>query len=250
MKNTILILVLLFSVSFSAQILQTEASNTQGSSSMAFIDGSSAVNYNAFPGAGKGILFPRTDLTVIAQADIYDTGSLGSASYNPNYYDGLIVFNTGTGAIPATGMGTSTDDVSPGFYFYRNTGTAWNTGVWKPMNGGTASVAITENTAVATNVVTTSADAEQVISLTGSADGVSTHIDLGTTILAANTVKQFRKAIVYDATGYLVIVATGSYDVTTNKFVTGNGMTNILLPAAEDYKVELYYSENIEEEGF
>lgn len=250
MKNTVLILLLLVSVSLSAQILQTEASNTSGSNSMAFIDGSSAVNYNAFPGAGKGILFPRTDLTVIAQADVFDATSLsGSASYNPNYYDGLIVFNTGTGAIPATGMGTSADDVYPGFYFYRNTGTAWNTGVWIPMNGGNAPVTITEGTSVATHV-TTNTGVEHVISLTGSADGVSTHIDLGTTILAANTVKQFRKAIVYDATGYLVIVATGSYDVTTNKFVTGNGMTNILLPAAEDYKVELYYSENIEEEGF
>lgn len=243
MKNTILILVLLVSVSFSAQILQTEASNTQGSSSMAFIDGSSAVNYNAFPGAGKGILFPRTDLTVIAQADIYDAGSIGSASYNPNYYDGLVVFNTGTGAIPATGMGTSNDDVYPGFYFYRNTGTVWNTGVWIPMGIGNAPVELTGNTNPPTLGVTSNVGAENVISLTGSADGVSTHIDLGTTILEANTVKQLRKAIVYDASGNLVFVATGSYDVATNKFVTGNGIMNVVLPAA-DYEVELYYSAN------
>ena len=235
------IFLLVSSLSFS-QVLTNQSPSASAATSLAFIDGSSSSTYNGVANAGKGIVFPRTDLTAVTS--VLDTGSLGSASYNPNYYDGLIVFNTGTGAIPATGMGTSTDDVSPGFYFYRNTGTAWNTGVWKPMNGGTASVAITENTAVATNVVTTSADAEQVISLTGSADGVSTHIDLGTTILAANTVKQFRKAIVYNASGNLVAIASGSYDVTTNKFVTGNGMMNVLLPAAADYKVELYYSAN------
>ena len=235
------IFLLVSSLSFS-QVLTNQSPSASAATSLAFIDGSSSSTYNGVANAGKGIVFPRTDLTAVTS--VLDAGSLGSASYNPNYYDGLIVFNTGTGAIPATGMGTSTDDVSPGFYFYRNTGTAWNTGVWKPMNGGTASVAITENTAVATNVVTTSADAEQVISLTGSADGVSTHIDLGTTILAANTVKQFRKAIVYNASGNLVAIASGSYDVTTNKFVTGNGMMNVLLPAAADYKVELYYSAN------
>ena len=93
------------------------------------------------------------------------------------------------------------------------------------------------------SIVTTNAGVEHVISLTGSADGVSTHIDLGTTILEANTVKQLRKAIVYDASGNLVFVATGSYDVATNKFVTGNGIMNVVLPAA-DYEVELYYSAN------
>jgi len=39
-------------------------------------------------------------------------------------------------------------------------------------------------------------------------------------------------------------VATGSYDSATNKFVTGNGMMNYCLPAATNYKVELYYTSN------
>lgn len=242
MKNIfILTIVILFCNYSFSQIRVNNTSFSTSPAGFAFIDGANSSTYAGVDFAGKGVLFPRTDLTAI-------TGS--RVVFGTNGYDGTIVYNVGTGAIPETGMGTSTDDVSPGFYYYSNSaGTDIDAGVWIPMNGGNAPVTITEDTSVATHV-TTNTGVEHVISLTGSADGVSTHIDLGTTILAANTVKQFRKAIVYDATGYLVIVATGSYDVTTNKFVTGNGMTNILLPAAEDYKVELYYSENIEEEGF
>ena len=248
MKKTISILFVAIATMFTlnAQILTSEGINeSSASNSFAFLDGASSQGYNPFPGAGKGILFPRTDLTVITQADVFDATSLsGAENYNPDYYDGLVVFNTGTGALSGASMGTSEKDVSPGFYFYRNTGTAWNTGVWTPM-GDAAAVAITENTAVATNVVTANADAEQLISLTGSADGVSTHIDLGVTAhLGANAVKQFRRANVYDASGNLVTIATGYYDVATNKFVTGNGMMNLLLPAAADYKVELYYTAN------
>ena len=64
----------------------------------------------------------------------FDQGSVGGASYNPNYYDGLVVYNTGTGAVT---MGTSAADVAPGFYYYANpTRTAWDGGTWTPMGGG------------------------------------------------------------------------------------------------------------------
>ena len=84
----------------------------------------------------------------------------------------------------------------------------------------------------------------KVVSITGMEVGITTHIDLGTTVLPENTVVNFRKAIICDSTGKQVLVATGSYDTATNKFVTGNGMMNYCLPAATDYKVELYYTSN------
>jgi len=92
--------------------------------------------------------------------------------------------------------------------------------------------------------VTVDAFMEKVISFTGTADGVNTHMALGTSVLPTNTVVNFRKAIICDSTGKQVLVATGSYDSATNKFVTGNGMINFLLPAANDYKVELYFTSN------
>ena len=111
---------------------------TQGSipNSMAFIDASSSTAYSgdAANYAGKGILFPSMDLTIALGAAPFDQGSTGGASYNPNYYDGLVVYNTGTGAVT---MGTSAADVAPGFYYYANpTRTAWDGGTWTPMGGG------------------------------------------------------------------------------------------------------------------
>ena len=136
MKNIILSLSFIVSLSVNAQIVQTEGSNTSGNSSMAFIDGSSAITYNPFNGAGKGILFPSTDLTNINAADVFDSGTVGTAAYNPNYYDGLVVYNTGTGAVTGE-MGSGSPDVAPGFYYYANpTRTAWDGGTWTPMGGG------------------------------------------------------------------------------------------------------------------
>ena len=238
---------LVVSLSSSAQILTTQTVNEgQGANSYAFIDGSSSTGYANFNGAGKGILFPRTDLTTLVTTDVYDANSVGTITYNPNYYDGLIVFNTGTGALPASNsMGSTATVVSPGFYYYRNTSSTFAGGEWKPLgSAGSPKVHITENTPTETNLVTANTASEKVISVTGTADGITTHMDLGTTVLPKDTVINFRKAIICDSTGTQVLVATGSYDTATNKFVTGNGMMNYCLPAATNYKVELYYTSN------
>lgn len=245
MKSIILSLSLIVSLSVDAQIVQTEASNTSGSSSMAFIDGSSAIFYNPYKGAGKGILFPSTDLTNINAADVFDSGTVGSASYNPNYYDGLVVYNTGNGAVIGD-MGTGSPDVTPGFYYYANPArTSWDGGTWTPLGsggGGGGAVAVDDDTPTDSDLIINS-NQEKVVRLTGTANGVSTHIDLGTTTLAANTVSTFRKAVVYDATsGHVILESTGAYDPATNVFVTGNGMMNVLLDTGA-YDVELYYTE-------
>lgn len=231
--------------SLNAQILQSEASNTSGSNSMAFIDGSSSSGYGPFKGAGKGILFPSTDLTNINAADVFDSGTVGSASYNPTYYDGLVVYNTGNGAVIGD-MGAGSPDVAPGFYYYANPArTSWDGGTWTPLGsggGGGGAVAVDDNTPTDSDLIINS-NQEKVVRLTGTANGVSTHIDLGTTTLAADTVGTFRKAVVYDAiSGHVILESTGAYNTTTNVFVTGNGMMNVLLDIGA-YDVELYYTE-------
>ena len=66
---------------------------------------------------GKGLLFPTTDLTQWT----FDTsaGVLDGINF-PTYYDGMIVYNTGTGNTLA-GQGQQIV-VAPGFYYFRNPG--------------------------------------------------------------------------------------------------------------------------------
>ncbi len=207
--------------------------------SLAFINGAAASTYTNVNFAGKGILYPKTDLTSI-------TGS--SVANATNNYDGLVVYNIGTGPIPTDALGTSDEDVAPGFYYYSNPSESGvDSGVWTPLGSGggsgVGSIVITDNTPVDTNVTTAATDIVKVNRLEGTADGVNTFLDLGTTNLAGDTVKQFRKALIYDSNNELVTIATGSYDVTTNILVTGNGLMNLLLPAGT-YSVELYYTSN------
>ncbi|MBT3547426.1 MAG: hypothetical protein HN487_07030 [Flavobacterium sp.] len=239
------IAVMLFSVTAVAQIRTFNSpNNAVAGNSSAFIDASSNVGANNSASLGKGILFPKTDLTIFSA--FLSVGTLGLNNNYRNYFDGMIVFNTATGQ-------SSIGDVSvePGFYYYSNPGQNFptgnvNAGSWKPLGGEGISprVHITENTPSETNLVTSNATSEKVVSLTGSADGISTHIVLGTDVLSANSVVDFRKAIICDGTGKLVMVSTGSYDSATNTFVTGNGMMNMCLPEATNYKVELYYTSN------
>lgn len=211
--------------------------------SLAFLDGSSNPGYNSAGAnyAGKGIIFPSTDLTMALNGAPFDQTAVGGASYNPNFYDGLVVYNTGIGAVT---MGASAEDVAPGFYYYDNSArVAWDGGTWTPMGGGGGgALAVPDDTPMDSDLITGTTP-ERIVRLSGTADGVSTHIDLGTTILAANTVATFRKSIVYDGTtGHVILEASGSYDSATNIFVTGNSMMNVLLPAGT-YTVEVYYTE-------
>jgi len=213
---------------------------TQGSipNSMAFIDASSSTAYSgdAANYAGKGILFPSMDLTIALGAAPFDQGSTGGASYNPNYYDGLVVYNTGTGAVT---MGTSAADVAPGFYYYANpTRTAWDGGTWTPMGGGAAGGTNVSDTP--TTSATINGEEELVVRVEGVADGNTTHLDLSAA-LTTGTVGTFRLAKIFNATtGAAIMEATGAYDSVNNTVVTGNGMMNFLLDSGI-YTVELYY---------
>lgn len=236
-KITTLCLVFSFTYSF-AQVLTNQNPSSGASTSFAFIDAGSSSTYNGVANAGKGIIYPRTDLTAVTS--FLDSGSLGSASYNPNYYDGIVVYNTATSG--TAGIGSTEGTLSPGFWYYENTSGNSSGGTWKPLGSGASAIAIADGT-VTDSDLTINSNQEKVIRLSGTADGVTSHIDLGTSVLAANTVSSFRKAVVYNSTtGHVVLEATGDYDATTNKFVTGNTIMNVVLPSAT-YMVELYYIE-------
>ncbi len=129
MKKTLLLLTLIsFSSSITAQVkVNQNAANSAINTSSAFMDASSSPLWNGTTNQGKGMLYPRVDLvnyTTMSHAGPFN------ASNNPNYFDGLLVFNTATGI-----AGIGADSVFPGYYYYRNTTTTANGGHWVSLRG-------------------------------------------------------------------------------------------------------------------
>ncbi len=103
------------------------AANSAINTSSAFMDASSSPLWNGTANQGKGMLYPRVDL--VAFTSMSHAGPF-NASNNPNYFDGLLVFNTATGI-----AGIGADSVFPGYYYYRNTTTTANGGHWVSLKG-------------------------------------------------------------------------------------------------------------------
>lgn len=79
---------------------------------------------------GKGLVFPRTDLTTWT----FKTDNLDGISF-PTAFDGMIVYNTGSGST-VSGQGQQVS-VTPGFYYFSNPGATDNiaNGQWLKMSG-------------------------------------------------------------------------------------------------------------------
>ncbi|MTK52682.1 hypothetical protein [Paludibacter sp.] len=87
-----------------------------------FFDASSNFDLSIDPSnAGKGLLFPRTNLTTFN----FNTGILDGATF-PSAYDGMIVYNVATGTTPS-GQGLKSTSVTPGYYYFSNPNAAANT---------------------------------------------------------------------------------------------------------------------------
>jgi uncharacterized protein (TIGR02145 family) len=129
MKKILLTLVILgFYTIANAQVkVNQNAANSAINTSSAFMDASSSPLWNGTTNQGKGMLYPRVDLvnyTAMSHAGPFN------ASNNPNYFDGLLVFNTATGV-----AGIGADSVFPGYYYYRNTTATANGGHWVSLKG-------------------------------------------------------------------------------------------------------------------
>lgn len=174
------------------------AENTAAPNSSAFIDASSNVTLNSTSNIGKGLLFPRTNLTLFSSFGGLGIGSSGSY---PNYYDGFIVYNTAASGV--AGVGSTDGTLTAGYWYYDNKSTTITGGTWKPLippvtiYTGSASIALNGDsferaaltgditalansnaTMISANAVTSAKIADGTIVATDIADGAVTSVKI------------------------------------------------------------------------
>lgn len=225
---------LAFNVNSQAQIKANQTvANASINNSTAFLDASSSTTWNASSTLGKGILFPRTDLT---QLVLTNNGSYLAAN-NPNRFDGIIVYNTGTGNTPATGSGIGSQAVVPGFYYFSNPGspTAITTGQWLPV-GASPKV----NISTTETLTNTSIGNAPIYAIKGTftATGTSTAVDIpsptGMTGMYGITIYKAGTNIVYDRSLYSYTLGTGAGNA-----ITGSPSMSVVYPSGTyDYVLE------------
>ncbi|WP_344824800.1 hypothetical protein [Chryseobacterium ginsenosidimutans] len=168
----------------------------------------------------------------------------------PTGFDGMIVYNTGTGnTLTGTDNPSVASSVTPGFYYFSNpivagsvTGSAAvTTGRWLPL-GASAKFNVVNNAAagVATN---TQVDGAPVyaykgqFTTTGSSTAVTLAVPSGLTAMYGITI--FKKA----SSGNKVVFSKElySYDSTSGAAITGSPSMSVVYPAdTYDYIIEYF----------
>jgi hypothetical protein len=127
-KSTIIILFALLCIKTTAQIRAIDGTPSLVLTSSAFLDASSNVNYDTSTNSGKGIVFPRVNLTTFTSF----LGVNGTGSSFRNRYDGYVVYNTATSG--SAGVGATQGPLTAGFWYYDNSTAGVGTGT---IGGGT-----------------------------------------------------------------------------------------------------------------
>ncbi|WP_288436374.1 hypothetical protein [uncultured Chryseobacterium sp.] len=216
-----------------AQIRANNAISTNITGQSVFLD-ASANGFTTSANNGKGIAFPRTDLTTFTFA----TPTTSNFNF-PTAYDGMIVYNSKSGTTPATGSGVGGQTVAPGFYYFSNpTGGSANayatsTGQWLPFSANTK-----ENILTTETVTNRQINSAQVYGIKGTfaASGTSTSVTIpaptGMTAMYAITIYKAGSNTVYSRELY-------SYDPATGAAVTGSPSMSVVYPnGTYDYVLE------------
>ena len=122
----VVILLTISGLSFGQVRIVNSTTNISAPNSSAFIDASSNSGNNSTTNIGKGLLYPRVNLTTFVA---FSGSPIGIPTSYPTRYDGLVVYNTATGA---AGIGGT--NVNPGFYYYSNQSASVTGGKWVRMN--------------------------------------------------------------------------------------------------------------------
>jgi hypothetical protein len=231
MKKIFLSIILLGVYTANSQVRLVSTANTSVNSS-AFIDASSQNTNNSSVGTGKGLVFPRVDLSAFT----FVSGTTGVATNFPTRYDGMIVYNTKDGG--SANVGTTEGVLAPGFWFYENKTASLTGGTWKPLGSGAAG-AVKDITSTEV-VLDRKIDGAQLYAIKGTftASGTSAAVTItkptGMTGYYSLTTykdgKTFRRDII-------------SFDTvaTTNNVVTGSGFMTEAYPAGSyNYVLEYF----------
>lgn len=240
MKKIILSVVLTLPVLVFSQIRTTGNTSTIAQGNSSFLDASSNTAWNNLNNnIGKGLVFPRTDLTKLASLV---SSNLPSLNNFPNRMDGMIVYNVGTGA---PGMNASaTPHVTPGFYYYENKTNNLQGGKWVRIGDGSANRVLE----IATNEVATNVKVEnkQVYTIKGqfTSDGsTQARINFPAGMTSLYNIKIYKKTT--SGSSQLVHAQLYDYNLTTTspgKNVTfGSGVMSTSIPAGTyDYVLEYF----------
>ncbi|MFZ4929988.1 hypothetical protein [Chryseobacterium sp. Mn2064] len=224
-------------VSYAQVRIVNSATNAGVGNMTAFIDASSNNTANGQPNVGKGLLFPRTDLTLLTA---FGGGATGAPTSFPSRYDGMIVYNTATTGV--AGVGTTQGTLSPGYWYYENKSATVNGGTWKPLTSAAIDPKVTIGTAeTATNtIITTPTGNKQLYTIKGTftASGTSTAVNIpaptGMTTMYGITIYKTGTGTVYDRSLYSYTVAT-----TAGNAITGSPSMSVVYPAdTYDYVLE------------
>lgn len=187
----------------------------------------------------KGLIFPQVDLTQFR----FNADNVATTQF-PTAFDGMIVYNIGTGNIGDHKLTTPQEPVEPGFYYFHNpTGKSIlespppsNTGddaiapgKWIRLgSGGSATIKTTETRLGKIDNV-------QLYGIKGTfqvtaADGATINNFLPNALLSPTPITSIHSIKIYDSTKKLVTSSLVSYDIANNKAVTGMGNMSIPLP--------------------
>ena len=115
--NLIILLFVLFLIQANAQVGVISEIEERGPETNVFLEANNYDNYYGENDRGKGLLFPRVDLTTFKFTEAEENGSIPYVSV----YDGMVVYNSGKGKTGTGAYQSSTEvDVIPGFYYFSN----------------------------------------------------------------------------------------------------------------------------------
>lgn len=246
MKKIVLLSILCFLSSnlYYSQIATNQQTVATVTDENVFMDASSNFDpsANSSNTIGKGLVYPRTDLTTW----VFKTDNVDGINF-PTGFDGMIVYNTGTGnTLTGANNPSVASAVTPGFYYFSNpivagsaTGSAAvTTGRWVPVGGGSSKFDVTN--AAAGTPTNTLVNGAQVYAIKGTfaASGSSTAVNIpaptGMTALYGITIYKAGTNTVYDRSLYSYTIAT-----TAGNAITGSPSMSVVYPAGTyDYVIE------------
>ncbi|SMO59583.1 hypothetical protein SAMN06265171_10392 [Chryseobacterium rhizoplanae] len=219
------------SSTFFAQLRSNGTVSATVATQSVFLD-ASANGFTTSTSNGKGLAFPRTNLTTFTFVT-----PVTSALNFPTAYDGMIVYNSTAGTTPATGSGIGGQTVGVGFYYFSNpTPTpafSSASGQWLPLgSSGKENILTTET------VTNRQVNNAQIYGVKGTfaASGTSTSVTIpapaGITSMYGITIYKAGTNTVYSRELY-------SYDTSTGAAVTGSPSISVVYPnGTYDYVLE------------